>query len=86
MSMNDLKVSPTQQQLGEVGRLDVVVVHHGGRGRDEPDEGWHEQVEMGGAHPPKYHTQYSHQSVFLSMYLYSTIHNTATSLSVCLSI
>lgn len=45
-------LSPTYQQLGEVGGLDVVIVDHGGDSSHECHPGWHVQVEMAGfSHP-----------------------------------
>lgn len=40
--------SPTYQQLGEVGGLNVVIVDHGGDSSHERHPGWHVQVEMAG--------------------------------------
>lgn len=43
---------PTNQQLGEVGRLDVVIVDHRGDSSHERHPGWHVQMEMAGlGHP-----------------------------------
>lgn len=42
----------TDQQLGEIGGLDVVIVDHGGDGSHERHPGRHVQVEMAGfSHP-----------------------------------
>lgn len=43
---------PTDQQLGEVGGLDVVIVDHGGDSSQERHPCWHIQVKMAGfGHP-----------------------------------